>query len=497
MSDVSERIGKLSSAKLELLGQRLFRNRQSVLGEPVIQKRVRRDVPAVLSYQQQRMWILHQLEPTSAALNSAAAVRLRGPFDVAAMNYSLSEIVRRHESLRTTFELRDGEPVQVVHEVSEWKLPLLDLSALPEAQQEQELEALMTREAERPYVLTEGPVLRTTLIKLGDEHHILQIVIHHIVSDGWSIGVLVKEVAALYQAYIRREASPLPELPVQYADYAEWQREWLQGRAAAKQLSYWKRQLSGSPPSLEVPVDRERPAVVSYRGATLTFALGEELSSNLTALALREGATLFMVLLAAFKTLLHRYTTQTDIVVGTNIANRSRSQLENLIGCFVNNLALRTDLSGNLRFREVLARVREITLAAYANQDLPYEVLLDALRAEQGFRADQLFQVMFVLQNNPMPPARLEGLEVSFIPVGTEAAAFDLILFMSEWKRGLAGYLQYDSDLFEASTVNRMVERFNVLLQQVVVDPDEYIESLSLTTNEEMKALTASFNVAL
>jgi len=322
-------------------------------------------------------------------------------------------------------------------------------------------------------------------------------VMHHIISDGWSMGVLAREVAALYRAHVRREASPLPELPLQYADYAEWQRGWLKSEEAAKQLSYWKHQLPGSPPVLEMPVDRERPAVVSYRGATVTFQLGEELTSNLKALVLAESATLFMVLLAAFKTLLHRYTTQPEIVVGSNIANRNKGQLENLIGCFVNNLVLRTDLSGNPRFREVLGRVREVTLAAYANQDLPYEVLLDALRAENGSRADQLFQVMFVLQNNPMPSATLEGLEVAFIPVGTEAAAFDLILFMSESKRGLVGYLQYDNDLFEASTINRMVERFKLLLQQIVADPDEHIENLSLTTPEEMKALAASFAVAL
>jgi hypothetical protein len=320
---------------------------------------------------------------------------------------------------------------------------------------------------------------------------------HHVVSDGWSMGVLVKEFAALYRAHVRREASPLPELSLQYADYAEWQRDWLKSEEAAKHLNYWKHQLSGSSPVLEMPVDRKRPAVVSYRGATVTFALEEELIGKLKALVLAESATLFMVLLAAFKTLLYRYTTQLEIVVGSNIANRNKGQLENLIGCFVNNLVLRTDLSGNPQFREVLRRVREVTLAAYANQDLPYEVLLDALRAENGSRTDQLFQVMFVLQNNPMPPATLEGLEVEFIAVGTEAAAFDLILFMSESKRGLVGYMQYDNDLFEASTINLMVERFKILLQQIVADPDEHIENFSLTTPEEMKALAASFAVAL
>jgi NRPS condensation-like uncharacterized protein len=494
MTDISERISKLSSAKLELLAQRLPQDKQS---ERVIHRRVRRDTPAVLSYPQQRMWILHQLEPNSPALNSAAAVRLRGPLNLAALNYSLSEIVRRHESLRTTFQLQDGEPVQVVHEVSEWNVPVIDLSLLKDEEQEQALTTVTEREAKRPFALAKGPVLRTTLLKLGHEHHILQMVMHHVISDGWSMGVLIKEVAALYRAHVRREASPLPELPLQYADYAEWQRDWLKSEEAAKQLSYWKRQLSGSSPVLEMPVDRKRPAVVSYRGATVTFELGEELISKLKALVLAESATLFMVLLAAFKTLLYRYTTQLEIVVGSNIANRNKGQLENLIGCFVNNLVLRTDLSGNPQFREVLRRVREVTLAAYANQDLPYEVLLDALRAENGSRTDQLFQVMFVLQNNPMPPATLEGLEVEFIPVGTEGAAFDLILFMSESKRGLVGYLQYDNDLFEASTINRMVERFKILLQQIVADPDEHIENLSLTTPEEMKALAASFAVAL
>ncbi len=403
-TDVAGRISKLSSAKLELLSRRLLKNTH----DRVIKKRARRDQPAALSYSQQRMWLLHQLEPNSSALNTAAAVRLRGPLDVAALKQSLTEIVRRHESLRTSFELRDGEPVQVVHEVSEWRLPLLDLSALPEARREEELRLVTSREAERPFALAQGPVLRTTLVKLGDEEHILQIVLHHIASDGWSMGVLVREVTTLYRSHIRKEASTLPELPLQYSDYAEWQREWLQGEAAAKQLNYWKRQLSGSPTSLDLPIDRERPAVLSYRGETVTFELGEKLSADLKALALQEGATLFMVMLAAFKTLLHRYTAQPDIVVGTNIANRNRGQLENLIGCFVNNLALRTDLSGNPTFRETLARVRDVTLAAYANQDLPYEVIVDALRAEHGPKS-QLFQVMLVLQNNPMPPVELEG----------------------------------------------------------------------------------------
>jgi Condensation domain len=493
ITDVAERISKLSSAKLELLGRRLLKN---ATGERLIQRRKQPDTPAVLSFSQQRMWLLHQLEPNSSALNTSAAVRLRGPLDTGALFRSLTEIVRRHESLRTTFELRDKEPVQVVHEMPEWKLPLIDLSQLPEARREEELTVVTVREAERPFVLSEGPVLRTTLVKLAEEHYVLQIVMHHIASDGWSMGVLVREVAELYRANARKEASPLPELPLQYSDYAEWQREWLRGDAAAKQLNYWKRQLAGAPPSLDLPVDRERPAVLSYRGETLTFELGEQLSSDLKTLGLKEGATLFMVMLAAFKTLLHLYTAQTEIVVGTNIANRNRGQLENLIGCFVNNLALRTDLSGNPTFREVLARVREVTLAAYANQELPYEVIVDTLRGEEG-RAEQLFQVMLVLQNNPLPAVELEGLEVSFIPLGTEAAAFDLILYLMETRRGLVGLLQYDRDLFEASTIKLMIERLTTLLREIVADPDEYITNLSMTTAEEMKALTASFNVAL
>lgn len=497
MSEIPERISNLSSAQLELLTERLQKNRRGKTDQHVIRRRVNRDAPAVLSFPQQRMWILHQLEPNSSALNTAAAVRLRGPLDVAALQRSLLEIVRRHESLRTSFTARDGEPVQVVHEASDWKLPLFDLSSLTETYRDEELKLITVREAERPFVLSEWPLFRTTLVKLADEHHILQIVMHHVVCDGWSMGVLVGEVAMLYRAYVRQESASLPDLPLQYTDYAEWQREWLQGEQAAKQLNYWKQQLSGLPPSLELPVDRERPAVVSYRGDTVTFEVGEALSRGLKTLAMGEGATLFMILLAAFKTLLHRYTGQQDIVVGTNIANRNHSQLENMIGCFVNNLALRTDMSGNPTFRELLQRVREITLAAYANQELPYEALVEALRAEGRATTDQFFQVMFVLQNNPMPPANLEGLEVSFVSVGTEAAAFDLILFMAESKRGLVGYLQYDSDLFESSTVNLIMKRFQILLEQIVATPDEPIESFSLTTAEEMKALTASFNVAL
>jgi hypothetical protein len=498
MSDISKRITNLSRAKLEVLAQRLGQqSRERAPGE-VIRKRANPHAPVSLSFSQQRMWFLHQLEPGSAAFNISVAVRLSGHLDVSALQHSLAEIVRRHEALRTSFPLHDGAPVQLIAAPTvHWPLPLLDLSTLGAPDREAQLQGVAATAAEHAFDLAAGPVLRTTLVKLSAREHVLLLVMHHIVSDGWSMGVLVREVAALYQAYLEGRESPLPELPVQYADYAQWQREWLSGERLERQLSYWREQLSGAPPLLELPVDRARGAVLSYRGGTQRLELGAEVTAGLKALGRSSGATLFMVLLAGFKSLLYRYTGQAEIVVGTNIANRNHGQLEALIGCFVNNLVLRTDLSGNPPFREALARVREVTLAAYANQDVPYELIVEALRDGQGQRGAQLFQVMLVLQNNPMPPARLKGLELSFIPVGVEAAAFDLILYLSDSERGLVGHLQYDRDLFNASTVERMLARLQNLLRHIVADPDEHLSALSLTSSEETDALTESFNAAL
>ena len=318
----------------------------------------------LVSFAQARLWFLEQLEPGSSAYNIPAAVRLTGSLDVAVLEQNLNEIVQRHEVLRTTFGMVSGEPRQVIAPALALTLRWVDLRDLPEAQQEIQVDRLATEEAQQPFDLAKGPLLRATLLHLGEAEHVLLLTMHHIVSDGWSMGVLIRELAALYQAFSTGKPSPLPQLPIQYADFAHWQRQWLQGEVLAAQLSYWQQQLTGAPALLELPTDRPRSAIQTFRGATQFLALPEPLTQKLKTLSQRSGVTLFMTLLAAFQTLLYRYTGQEDICIGSPIANRNRSETEELIGFFVNTLVLRTDMSENPSFQELLGRVREVTLGA-------------------------------------------------------------------------------------------------------------------------------------
>jgi non-ribosomal peptide synthetase component F len=350
------------------------------------------------------------LEPGNFAYNIPAGVRLTGSLHVMALKQSLNEIVRRHEALRTSFTTVNGEAVQVITQTSTLLLPIVNLSELPQAEQQAEVERLATAAAQGSFDLAQGPLLRATLLQLNETEHILLLTMHHIVSDGWSMGVFIRELAALYCAFSNEKPSPLPELPIQYADFAHWQRQWLQGEVLEEQLSYWKQQLNNAPPVLELPTDRPRPPIQSYQGAIASLVLCESLSQKLKFLSQRSGVTLFMILLAAFQTLLYRYTGQSDICIGSPIANRNRSETEGLIGFFVNTLVLRTDLSGNPSFQELLGRVREVALGAYAHQDLPFEQLVEALQPERSLSHQPLFQVMFILQNSPMPSLELPGL---------------------------------------------------------------------------------------
>jgi non-ribosomal peptide synthetase component F len=363
-----------------------------------------------LSFAQARLWFLEQLEPGNFAYNIPAGVRLTGSLHVMALKQSLNEIVRRHEALRTSFTTVNGEAVQVITQTSTLLLPIVNLSELPQAEQQAEVERLATAAAQGSFDLAQGPLLRATLLQLNETEHILLLTMHHIVSDGWSMGVFIRELAALYCAFSNEKPSPLPELPIQYADFAHWQRQWLQGEVLEEQLSYWKQQLNNAPPVLELPTDRPRPPIQSYQGAIASLVLCESLSQKLKFLSQRSGVTLFMILLAAFQTLLYRYTGQSDICIGSPIANRNRSETEGLIGFFVNTLVLRTDLSGNPSFQELLGRVREVALGAYAHQDLPFEQLVEALQPERSLSHQPLFQVMFILQNSPMPSLELPGL---------------------------------------------------------------------------------------
>ncbi|HEX8318267.1 condensation domain-containing protein, partial [Longimicrobium sp.] len=356
-----------------------------------------RDRRLPLSFAQERLWFIDRLEPGSAAYNIPAAARLAGALDGAALERALGEIVRRHEVLRTVFAEVDGSPVQVVQPFGGFHLPVEDLSGLGDADREAAVGRWVRQEAARPFDLAAGPLFRAALLRLGDEDHVLLLAMHHIVSDGWSMGVLFREFSALYAAYREGRESPLPELAVQYADYAVWQREQVEGETLERQLAYWRVRLAGAPELLELPTDRPRPPVQTYRGATVPVELSAELLERLQALGRSEGATLYMVVLGAFQVLLSKYSGSEDVVVGSPIAGRTRKEVEELIGFFVNTLVLRTDLSGDPSFRETLRRVREATLGAYAHQELSFEKLVAELQPERSLGHTPLFQVMFSL----------------------------------------------------------------------------------------------------
>ena len=368
-----------------------------------------------LSFGQRRLWFLDQLQPGNPAYSTVQAIRIKGPLDLASLRNALQAIVARHASLRTTFGTLDGSPIQVIKSQLNVPLSLRDLTGVAERGREAAALRLAEQEAQRPFDLEQGPLLRAMVVQLTDADHLLVVTIHHIVVDGWSMGVLIRELMALYPSFRGEEPFPLSELPIQYADFAIWKRQWLQGPRVENLLSYWKRQLSGRPVSLQLPTDRPRPALATLRGGTQSFVLPQTLSDALIALSRREGCTLFMTLLAAFQTLLHRYTSQTDILVGTPVANRTRREMEPLIGFFVNTLVLRTDLSGDPTFRELLGRAREVALQAYAHQDLPFEKLVEELHPERDLSRNPLFQVMFILQNAPMPKLELSDREVDLI----------------------------------------------------------------------------------
>ena len=451
---------------------------------------VSREKALPLSFAQQRLWFLDQLEPGSPLYNVSAAVRLTGELDLKALQQTLDEIVRRHESLRTTFTLNaDKQLMQVIHPPQPVQLLQLDLSALATEQQEQEAAQQITRLAQQPYDLSRGPLLRAQLLRLGTAEHILTVTMHHIVTDAWSMGVLVKEVAALYPAFVTGGPSPLPELAIQYADFAHWQREWLQGAVLEEQLSYWREQLRGAPERLELVTDRKRVAVQSFSGTTETFQLAEELKNGLKELSRREGVTLFMTLLAAFKTLLHRYSGQVDIVLGTDVANRNRAETELLFGFFVNQLVLRTNLSGNPGFRELLGRVREVTLGAYAHQDMPFDKLVETLRPDRAISLTPLFQAKLVLQNAPMPPLELPELTLEPVDNGNalSTAKFDLLLTLIEMPDGIWGVMEYSTDLFEETTIKRILRNFETLLGDIVARPETPINALQIQPENERK----------
>jgi hypothetical protein len=492
-ANIAGRIGNLSPARRALLEQKLKAKGLDSLLKGAIRRRVKQG-PAFLSFSQQRLWFLDRYQPNSSVYNVPSALRLRGSLDIGALEQSLNEIIRRHESLRTTFTIEGGEPVQVIAPPVSLSLPLVDLSDRRESQREEEALGLAREEAEWPFDLVQGPLFRSKLLRLGKDDHVLLLTMHHIVSDGWSMGVLHRELSVVYRAFCRSESSPLAELPIQYADFAVWQREWLQGEVLESQLSYWKKQLEGIPAVIDLPTDRPRPAVQSFRGKRQSIKLSKELMQGLKALSRKEGVTLFMTLLAAFQTLLYRYTGQEDIVVGSPIANRNRTEIEGLIGFFVNTLVLRSNLSDNPSFRKLLARVRQTALEAYEHQDLPFEKLVEALNPQRSLSHSPLFQVMFILQNAPSTALSFERLSVSPLRVGAETAKFDMTLSMHESVDGLRGSLQYNTDLFDDATITRLLGHLQVLLEGVVANPDERIGHLRILSDTEKRQLLIERN---
>ncbi|NOJ91950.1 amino acid adenylation domain-containing protein, partial [Corallococcus coralloides] len=434
--------------------------------------------PPPLSFAQQRLWFIDQMEPGSALYNVPVAVRLEGELDVGALDWALREIVRRHESLRTTFELHDGQPVQRIQ--AEARLPMghIDLGTLDSEQREAEVRRRLGVELAAPFDLHAGPLIRASLLKLGATEHVLLITMHHIVSDGWSLGVLIREVGALYAAFTEGRPSPLPELSLQYAGYAAWQRGWLQGETLQKEVDFWRGQLAGAPPVLELPTDRPRPAVRGNAGAVHSFVLPSSLEQGLKSLAQREGASLFMVLLAGWQVLLSRYSGQSDISVGSPIAGRTRAELEGLIGFFVNTLVLRTQVDGEASFRELLSQVRGTVLGAYEHQEVPFEKLVEALQPERSLSHTPLFQSLLALQNTPEGEAQLPGLTMKPLELEIRTSKFDVSVFFTETPQGLSGAVEYSTELFEAATVRRLVEHLRVLLEGVVAKPEEAVVRL-------------------
>ncbi|HEY0607350.1 MAG TPA: amino acid adenylation domain-containing protein, partial [Herpetosiphonaceae bacterium] len=453
-----------------------------------------RDRPLPLSFAQQRLWLLQQLTPDDASYNIPLALQLAGHLDVAALHASLNLIVARHEVLRTTFGLRDGEPVQQIAPTLALALPLIDLSDLPAAERERQVVELARAEAQQPFDLQRGPLLRAALLRLAPDEHRLLLTLHHIAADGWSTSILIRELSAAYTAYHSGAAPALPGLPIQYADYAVWQRGWLQGDVLDRQLSYWRQQFAGPIPVLDLPTDYPRPATIAFGGAEHTLRIDPELTAQLHALSQREGATLFMTLLTTFEVLLYRYTGQTDLVVGTPIAGRATPEVEPLIGFFVNMLALRADLSGSPPFRDLLARVRESCLAAYAHQDLPFEQLVEALQPERDLSRTPIFQILFALQNTPGAEIALPELTATPVDVTNTTAKYDLSCALTETAGGLVCTIEYRTDLFAATTIERLAGHFQTLLGAVVRDPARPIERLPLLPDAERQVLLHDWN---
>ena len=449
--------------------------------------------PAPLSFAQQRLWFLQQLEPESYVYNIPVALRIEGPLNLAALEESMNKVICRHESLRTNFRTANGQAFQFINPPFSLHLSPEDIEAATETLREREIVNRANQELRHAFDLTQGPLLRAALLRFSETDHVLLLTLHHIVADGWSIGVLLRDLGAYYGSSQGRRPD-LPPLPVQYADFTAWQRHEKHNALLAAELAYWKHELAGIPPRLELPTDRPRPERRTFRGSNIPFLVPRKLQERLMQLGQSEGATLFMVLLAAFNVLLHRYSGQGDIAVGTPVAQRNRPEIEELIGFFVNTLVLCTQLSGDFTFRELLRRVKEVSLGAFAHQDLPFEKLVEELHPQRNLGQSPLFQVMLDLQNAPMALEQISGLRLSLAPVETDTAKFDLTLTFCQTSQGLDAALEYSAELFDEATARRMAANFLTLLEGISEHPDRQIALLPLLTEPEKQKLLVEWN---
>ena len=462
------------------------------IAAPSIKPRARSE-PAPLSFAQERLWFLEQLEPESSVYNICRAYRLLGNLNTSALEASLNEIISRHETLRTAFRLVDGRPVQVVQPIQNISIEYVDLRAIPDNERDAEIQRRIKADLHCAFDLSAGFLLRSTLLRAGDQEHVLILMTHHAAFDAWSMGILTRELWTLYQAFSNGNPSQLEPLPVQYSDYAVWQRDWLQGEVLKAQLLYWKEHLKNLP-ILNLPTDQPRKARQSFHGARVTITLPEELTRALNEMSHRHGVTPFMTLLAGFQVLLYRYTGQEDVVVGSPVANRRRPELEGLIGFFVNSLVLRGDLSGNPSFRNLLLRTRDLCIAAGTNQDLPFEKLVQELQPERDQSRNPLFQVMFVLQNATRPFTGIPSLRIEPMEVTTTRSPFDLSLFLRERAGKYIGHIEYSTDLFNRDRIDRMASHFQTLLGAIVADPDQPIATLPILTEAERRQMLIEWN---
>lgn len=483
MSQASKRTADLSLDEKRALLERMLRERS------------RQSQSFPLSFAQERLWFLDQLQPGNPFYNVPVALHLTGRLDTRALQRTLDEIINRHESLRTSFPIVDGLPVQIISAARELTLSVVNISELPAGARDTEVLRLVDEEALRCFDLAQGPLLRLSLLKLGEEEHVAVFTMHHIISDGWSMEILVRETAILYEAFLRGDSSPLPELPIQYADYAVWQRQWLQGDLLQEQLSYWKRQLKGAPPLLELPTDRPRPPIQSYSGSTEFMMLSERLSERLKRIGRQEGMTLFMTMMAAFKVLLYRMSGQEDICVGTPIAGRTRSELEPLIGFFVNTLVMKSKLRAGDSFLEVMRQEKKAVLEAFAHQDVPFERIVEEVSPGRSLSYSPIFQVMFALKNEPREALQLADTKLKPVGTGLRIAKFDLSLTVLD-SQELYVSMEYNTDLFDAATIVRLLSNLHKLLRGICANPEQSISRLPLLTQAERRQLLNEWNDA-